>query len=76
MAKKTLSKGGRTSFIVENIDWPFIMEALEKYKTYVDEAEFPEHSLVTKRFVQDRVVSLIDTFTVMGSKEGGGDGDS
>jgi len=62
--KKKLSKGGRTTFTVENIDWPFIMEALEKYEAYVEEAEFPENSLITKPFVQDRIKSLKDTFEV------------
>jgi len=64
MAKKKLSKSGRTTFTVENIDWPFIMEALEKYEKYVDEAEFPENSLITKPFVKDRVASLLETFKV------------
>jgi len=62
--KKELSKKGRTSFTVENIDWPFIMEALEKYETYVEEAEFPENSFISKPFVQERIKSLKKTFEV------------
>ena len=59
-----LSKSGRTNFTVENIDWPFIMEALEHYEKYVNEAEMSENSIMTKEFVQERVKSLIETFTV------------
>ena len=62
--KKTLSKTGRTIFTVENIDWAFIMEALEHYEKYVNEAEFPENSMITKPFVQDRVKNLKETFEV------------
>lgn len=62
--KDKLSKSGRTSFTVENIDWAFIMEALEHYEKYVIEAEFPKNSLVTKSFVQERVKNLIETFSV------------
>lgn len=63
MSKK-LSKSGRTTFTINNIDWPFIMEALEYYKRYVDESEMPEHSIMTKEFVQERVKTLIKTFEV------------
>jgi len=61
---KKLSKSGRTHFQVDNIDWPFIMEALEHYKIYVNEAEMAENSIMTKEFVQERVDNLLKTFQV------------
>jgi len=61
---KRLSKSGRTNFTVENIDWPFLMESLEHYKKYVDEAEMAENSMMTKEFVQERVDNLLKTFQV------------
>ena len=61
---KKLSKTGRTNFTVENIDWPFLMEALEHYQKYVDTATHPENSLITKQFIVDRVENLLKTFQI------------
>lgn len=63
-----LSKVGRTNFTVENIDWAFVMEALDYYKKYVDEAEFADNSIMTKDFVQERVKSALETFTIKSEK--------
>ena len=64
MAKKKLSQTGTTMFKVDNIDWPFIMEALDHYEIEVEKSEFPKNAMMTKQFVLDRLCSLKDTFRI------------
>ena len=61
---KRLSKGGVTNFKVNNIDYVFIIEALDKYKKYVEASDFSKNQLMTKQFVLDRVKSLQETFKI------------
>lgn len=61
-----LSKTGRTKFTVENMDWAFLMKALENYKNVLDEAseEDFKKTMMTKQFAMDRVESLLTEFSV------------
>lgn len=62
--RKQLSKTGVTTFKVQNIDWAFLMQALENYKEVLTEADEKEFKMITRAFALDATDSLLETFNV------------